>query len=75
MSYAVKLNGTTKLEESTVQDKRELVVQELSENPSSIELFSYGFCCVAQGLITLACVASVVFVPVAFTYGIFSTLP
>lgn len=54
---------------------QKVVSQELSDAPSARELFSYGVCCVAQGLMWAASFAGIVFAAGAANQGILSTLP
>lgn len=41
-----------------------------SDQPSAIELLSYGVCCAAQGIIGILYLALVVFVPLAISQGL-----
>ncbi|MBW4522393.1 MAG: hypothetical protein KME16_22290 [Scytolyngbya sp. HA4215-MV1] len=66
MSYIAEIKG------SIPQAKHQIISQELPVNPSTIELFSYAFCCATQGLLWVAYIALIAFVPIALSQGIFS---
>lgn len=50
------------------------VASESSDQPSTVEVFSYGVCCVLQGLVGMLYFAIVVIVPVAASRGLFAHL-
>lgn len=41
----------------------------LAEEPSTLELLSYGFCCAVQGLVGLAYFALITLIPIAIQQG------
>ena len=48
------------------------IAQELPDEPSAIELFSYAFCCATQGLLWVAYMGLIAFVPIALSRGMIS---
>lgn len=66
MSYSVQL------ESPIVEKQSKTIAQELVEAPSAMQLFSYGVCCVAQGVALLMYFGLIVFVPIAISQGLFS---
>lgn len=72
MSYTIQANQS---ERAIVVDQTPAASQELADQPSARELFSYGVCCVAQGLVWAASFAFIVFAAGAANQGILSTLP
>jgi hypothetical protein len=77
MSYTIELESTIANASSEVashvgsQDRTESQKQ-ASDQPSALELFSYGVCCAGQGLLGMMYFALVVFVPIAISQGVFS---
>jgi hypothetical protein len=67
MSYTVTI-------ERPLVEQSSNVVSEASDQPSGVEVFSYGVCCVLQGLVGMLYFALVVIVPVAVSRGVFSHL-
>lgn len=65
---------TLQVQES-LDDRQSKLTSELTseteETPSAIELFSYGVCCVTQGVMGILYFALITLVPIALHQGIF----
>jgi hypothetical protein len=68
------MSYTVSIEQPTVDQQPNVSSLESVDQPSTVELFSYGVCCVAQGLVGMLYFALVVILPVAASRGLFSHL-
>lgn len=59
----------TAVKVETALENPQPVAASSEESPSSLELFSYGFCCAVQGLVGLVYLALITLVPVAIQRG------
>jgi hypothetical protein len=66
MSYIAEIQGKVSSPQAVA------IAQELPENPSTMELFSYAFCCATQGLLWVAYMGLIAFVPIALSRGMIS---
>ena len=64
------MTSFVELGQTAEQAKPRLVKQELSDNPSAVELFSYAVCCIGQGLVLLTYFSLVVILPVVVSHGL-----
>lgn len=65
MSYTEEIRATP------VERSQPLTAALPGTAPAGLELFSYGLCCVLQGVVWVAYLGVVMFVPLALRHGLF----
>lgn len=65
MSYTENINTLT------IAPRQQSAQEATVEDPTVLELFSYGLCCIAQGTVWVLYLGLVVFVPLALRQGLF----
>lgn len=69
--YRIKsmISAVEAVKVETVLENPQPVAAISEEEPSTLELFSYGFCCAVQGLVGFAYLALITLVPIAIQQG------